>query len=140
MTWTTTKPTKPGDYELSILPTKRGSGSLPVRRVNLGWDGTHWLVYSGDGVARVLDDYFQGALWRKYDPPADPFANPVSVTQIELPYERGYLRIEDNGDSVTATIWPDNAGGVATDRLRDLRAAVLSAGEWLNRLCDKGVG
>lgn len=136
-TWTTTKPTKPGDYELSIEPTKRGSGSLAVRRVNVAWDGKHWLVYSGGGVARLADDYYQGALWREYVEPADPFEHPVSVTQIELPHERGYLRIEDNGDSVKATIWPDNAGGLATDRLRWLQAAALSAGEWLNRLCDK---
>lgn len=90
------------------------------------------------GCADSDAELHDGALWREYQEPADPFANPVTVTQIELPHERGYLRIEDNGDSVKATIWPDNAGGVATDRLRDLRAAVLSAGEWLNRLCDKG--
>lgn len=72
-TWTTTKPTKPGDYELSIEPTKRGSGSLAVRRVNVAWDGKHWLVYSGGGVARLADDYYQGALWREYVEPADPF-------------------------------------------------------------------
>lgn len=75
-TWTTTKPTKPGDYELSIEPTKRGSGSLAVRRVNVAWDGKHWLVYSGGGVARLADDYYHGALWREYVEPADPFAEP----------------------------------------------------------------
>ena len=59
-------------------------------------------------------------------------------TSIDLPNDRGLLVIRDTGDANTATISPALGGAVATDRLRWLRDAVLSAGEYLNRLCDKG--
>lgn len=62
------------------------------------------------------------------------------ITELNLPRERGYMTIEDDGDTIKAIIRPDLAGAVATDRLRWLRAAVVAAGEYLGKLCDKGQG
>lgn len=142
MTWTTAKPTKPGRYELSIEPGKRDQIELDCHAsltavIRGGWAALtdrHGKVDPFPVEANIFD----GAQWREYQEPADPFAHAVTVTDIELPHDRGSLRIEDDGESVKAIISPGIAGGTATDRLRDLRAAVLSAGEWLTWLCDWG--
>lgn len=154
MTWTTEKPTKPGRYELSIEPGRRAGRvpfphyiladveNVPARFIDEGNEVEPRELavkyVSGGAWNRLSESWFDGALWRKYQEPADPFVNPVTITDSELPYDRGFLRIEDDGESVIALISPSIAGGSATDRLRDLRAAVLSAGEWLTRLCDRG--
>lgn len=141
MTWTPEKPTKPGRYELSIEPGKRkkhwmpGMAEIYIYRTR---GGKMRGKISGRPYFTLEEVFFDGAQWRQYQEPADPFAHPVAVTNIELPHDRGSLRIEDDGESVKAVISPSIAGGMATDRLRNLRAAVLSAGEWLTRLCDRG--
>ena len=95
MTWTTQKPTKPGRYELSLEPGKR-KGIYPFPRYiladvakvtewMLGEPNAHKMDRSEVVVAvkyvnggcwnRLSDSWFDGALWREYQEPADPFEN-----------------------------------------------------------------
>lgn len=72
----------------------------------------------------------------------EPAAVPTvpEITELNLPHDRGYMTIEDDGERIKAIIRPDLGGGASTDRLRWLRAAVVAAGEYLGKLCDKGQG
>jgi hypothetical protein len=72
MKWTPEKPTKPGRYELSIAPGKRGDHPVVMHaKINERGD-----VYAG---LLVLPWLLDGAMWREYVEPADPFRTATRV-------------------------------------------------------------
>lgn len=103
MTWTPDRPTKPGKYWLSIQPEKRAGKQrqdvafphviaceiTQVVEWMLSDDYANaldheqrrfvWAVkyLNGGAWLRLSDSWFDGALWRPYVEPADPFAEPV---------------------------------------------------------------
>lgn len=83
--WTPDRPTKPGKYELSIHPDLRSV--LPVRLVAvINQDGTI-NAYGGFGGCWYWDgdeDWLDGALWRPYVEPPDPFAEPVPIEMYRM--------------------------------------------------------
>ena len=100
--WTTDRPTKPGEYWLSIHPSKRGAWApVYVAEIYQGqrwyvdgkWDAPDsddYVLYVGDDdnndqlpnpwrTKRFLDDsLFDGAQWAERATPDDPFANLIS--------------------------------------------------------------
>ena len=93
MTWTPNRPTKPGRYEVSRHPRLRGTNELHTIERSVALI-PRWLIDGGDAVEpralairmdsgsegawiRVSDAVFDGALWRPYVEPPDPFAEPV---------------------------------------------------------------
>ena len=101
--WTPDRPTEPGKYWLSIQPDKRAGEQRPdvvfphviacevtqVVEWMLSDDFANaldheqrrfvWAVkyLNGGAWLRLSDSWFDGALWRSYVEPPDPFAAPV---------------------------------------------------------------
>ena len=100
MTWTPDRPTKPGRYEVSRHPRLRGTNELHTIERSVALI-PRWLIDGGDAVEpralairmdsgsegawiRVSDAVFDGALWRPYVEPPDPFAEPVPVEMYRM--------------------------------------------------------
>ena len=73
--WTPDRPTKPGEYWLSLHPSKRGTdpATLPVTVVH-SWTGVLAIVgLNGAWLDAVMSSRLDGALWSVRETPADPF-------------------------------------------------------------------
>ena len=80
--WTTDRPTEPGEYWVSIEPSKRVELSLtaPVFSGLVYWSSSglnlhvRWRDKTREECgARMGDDLFDGAMWSRRETPADPF-------------------------------------------------------------------
>lgn len=133
--WTPDRPTKPGRYELSIHPDKRAGEQRPdvlfphsiaceVRQVvewMLGEEQANaldheqrrsvWAVkyLSGGAWLRLSSPWFDGALWRPYVEPADPFAEPEPK-----PSEFKAYRLSDDAQTPNLRLILDAVPGMVT--------------------------
>jgi len=82
ITWTPDRPTKPGEYWLSIEPKKRPSEQRPyvmfpdvVPFVLYG--GGQGSYREGGSMLDLSDPWFDGAQWARRETPEDPFKEPT---------------------------------------------------------------
>ena len=84
MTWTPDRPTKPGRYWLSVHRDKRTANEMNIPHcldVHLRGSGS----IEAEGCAEwshLLDPLLDGALWRKYEEPADPHVQTEPVEKL----------------------------------------------------------
>ena len=77
--WTPDRPTKPGEYWLSLPPAERkrwAPSAIKTATVLQGLDALHVTWHDEDGHYRLLPlngHQFDGALWAPRETPADPF-------------------------------------------------------------------
>ncbi len=79
MTWTTTRPTKPGEYWLSLPPVSRAIvGCAAVRAVVVHYADAErvklYVFINNIESWPVEHSYWDGAQWAERSVPADPFA------------------------------------------------------------------
>ena len=77
--WTSERPTKPGEYWLSLHPSMRASLAKELRmtppsvlKVQLDRGSILTEFWWGDNA--IEDEFLDGALWAPRETPADPFA------------------------------------------------------------------
>ena len=85
MKFTTDRPTKPGDYWLSIHPDKRPSAQrsdvvFPDVVPFILYGGGQGSYRAGGSMLDLSDPWFDGAQWAPRETPADPFAEPAQPT------------------------------------------------------------
>ena len=76
--WTSERPTKPGEYWLSLHPSMRASLAKELRmtppsvlKVQLDRGSILTEFWWGDNA--IEDEFLDGALWAPCETPADPF-------------------------------------------------------------------
>ena len=77
-TWTTDRPTQPGEYWLAVHPDQRLHGMHGTLPVNIAEDRDiepYFCVRALDGgcMGRLSAAWLDGALWAPRETPADPF-------------------------------------------------------------------
>lgn len=103
--WSFEKPTKPGDYYLSLAPAQRKGRFAPVCDAFTDGTGEVWI-----GDTLIPDERLTGAQWADRKKPADPFT-PIHACSPEgsgnmpccgcTPFEKVHDRITDNPLLVT---------------------------------------
>ncbi len=74
--WTSERPTKPGEYWLSLPPKQRTNqqSAIPVVcHPSSGILGVYYDGITGEWLNAVMSSALDGALWSVRETPADPF-------------------------------------------------------------------
>ena len=74
--WTSERPTKPGEYWLSLPPKQRTNQQSAIPVVcypSSGILGVYYDGITGEWLNAVMSSALDGALWAPRETPADPF-------------------------------------------------------------------